>query len=57
MGPDFYSVIPDIVRKILLDITNRKGLGDAFDDIDFRTKREIKDAWANIIKDEYQKTL
>jgi hypothetical protein len=39
----------ECVRLIVEDIEGRSGLGDAWEDIDKRTKRDIRNDWASII--------
>ena len=40
-----------IVNLILLDISERKGIGDEWWQIDDETQQEIKDSWVNIIRE------
>lgn len=38
-----------MVAAIIRDISNRSGLGDAWDEIDDETQDEIRKAWAEVI--------
>ena len=40
-----------IVTKILEDLTDRKGLGNEWDDYDDEIQEEIRSNWENIIYD------
>jgi hypothetical protein len=40
-----------VVEKLLDDLTDRRGIGDEFDNCDAEVQREIIDAMANIIEE------
>lgn len=42
--------IRDAVAAIVADLTDRKGLGDEWDQIDSSTQHDIMDEWVEIIE-------
>jgi hypothetical protein len=46
------GIVKDITDGIIGDITMRSGLGDLWDEIDDKTKEDIKKEWERIIMKE-----
>ena len=44
-------------EKVISELQDRSGIGNAFDEIDEETMQEIKDTLAQLIRVEYNKTL
>jgi len=45
------KLVAKIVEKIVCDLTDRRGLRQAWEGIDEEIQEEIRQAWANIILD------
>ncbi len=46
---DIPAIARKIVKSILDDISDRRGIGDEFDSYDSEIKKEIKDEWRDRI--------
>lgn len=43
------KAVAEAVERIISDITDRRGLGDAWEEIDEKTQREISRTWTGIV--------
>lgn len=50
------SLAAEIVRRIVKDLQNRKGIGDEWDQIDRAVQKEIKEKWAEIVDEVVMET-
>ena len=47
---DIHEVAVRIVDKLVADLSDRRGIGDEWDEIDRATKEEIKAEWTQIVE-------
>lgn len=43
-----------VIERIIEDIIDRRGLGDAWEEIDADVKDEITRSWSDLINDEFE---